>query len=61
MNRFKVSITKAFENSWSRPHIVNLEEHKIDLLRLIKKERKFIVIATDKNLDPAIMEIEYYI
>ena len=39
LDRFKVSITKAFENSWSRPHIENLEEHKIDLLRIIKKER----------------------
>ena len=58
---FKVSIIKAFENSWSHPHIVNLKEHKIDLLRLIKRESKFIVIATDKNLDPAIMEIEHYI
>ena len=36
LNRFKVSITKAFENSWSCPHIVNLEKYKIDLLRLIK-------------------------
>ena len=40
---------------------MNLEEHKIDLLRLIKKKKKFIVIATDKNLGPVIMEIEYYI
>ena len=40
---------------------MNLEEHKIDLLRMIKKGRKFVVIATDKNLGPAIMEIEYYI
>ena len=61
LTRFKTSITKAFENSWSRPHIVNIEKRKVDLLRLIKKERKFIVIATDKNLGPAIMEIEYYI
>ena len=61
LTRFKTSITKAFENSWSRPHIVNIEKRKVDLLRLIKKERKFIVIATDKTLGPAIMEIEYYI
>ena len=40
---------------------MNLEKHKVDLLRLNKKERKFIVIATDKNLGPAIWEIEYYI
>ena len=31
------------------------------MLTQIKKEQKFIVIATDKNLGPAIMEINYYI
>ena len=61
LNRFKMAVTKAFEDSWSRPHIVNLKESKINLLRMIKKERKFIIIATDKNLGPAIMEIDYYI
>ena len=40
LNRFKISITKAFKNSWSRPHIMNLEQHKIDLLRLIKKRKE---------------------
>ena len=31
------------------------------MLSRIKKERKFIVIATNKNLGPAIMKIDYYI
>ena len=44
-----------------RPHIENLERKRIDLLRQIKKERKLIIIAADKNLGPCIMEIEYYI
>ena len=40
---------------------MNLEERKIKLLKRIKEERKYIVIATDKNLGPAIMEIDCYI
>ena len=31
------------------------------MLSKIKKERKFIVIATDKKLRPAIIEIDYHI
>ena len=31
------------------------------MLSKIKKEQKIIVIATDKNLGPATIEIEYYI
>ena len=31
------------------------------MLSQIKKERKFIVIATNKNLGQAIMEIDYHI
>ena len=40
---------------------MNLEERKITLLKHIKEKRKCIVIATDKYLGPAIMEIDYYI
>ena len=61
MDSYEASVDTAFQNSWKKEHIVNLEEKKIDLLKRIKKERKYIVIATDKNLGPAIMEIEYYI
>jgi hypothetical protein len=43
------------------PPIFNLDKERIDLLRQVKKERKFIISATDKNLDPAIMEIDQYI
>ena len=40
---------------------MNLEERKIALLKRIKEERKYIIISTDKNLGPAIMEIDYSI
>lgn len=39
---------------------VNLKERKILLLIHIKEESKYNVIATNKNLGPAIVETEYY-
>ena len=54
-------VTTAFKNSWKKEHIVNLEDKKIKILSKIKKGRTFIVIATDKNLEQAIIEINYYI
>ena len=56
-----MSATTALGKTWSKPHVMNLEKCKIDLLQEIKKNRKYIIIATDKNLGPAIMEIDYYI
>jgi hypothetical protein len=41
--------------------IFNLDKERIDLLRQVKKERKCIISATDRNLGPAIMEIDHYI
>jgi hypothetical protein len=52
---------KAFMKSWKHPHLENLEQNKIDLLKSIKKERKYIIIASDKNLGPCIIEIDRYI
>ena len=61
MDSYETSVDTAFKNSWKKEHIVKFAEKKIKLLKWTKKERKYIVIATDKNLGPAIMEIEYYI
>ena len=49
LNCFKVSTTKAFENSWSRPHIANLKEHKINLPRLINKEKSPLSLRRTRN------------
>ena len=49
MDSYEASVDTAFQNSWKKEHIVNLKEKKIDLLKRIKKERKYIVIATDKT------------
>jgi hypothetical protein len=44
------------------PPIFNLDKERIELLRQVKNERKCIIIsATDKNLGPAVMEIDQYI
>ena len=61
VNRFESNCTPAFHNSWSRPFHPNLMKQQIQLLRQLKKERKFIVVATDKNLGPAIIELDQYI
>ena len=61
IDTFEKKTTEAFKRSWKRPHIENLSAIKIDLLKKIKKERKYIVIASDKNLGPCIIEIKQYI
>jgi hypothetical protein len=61
MNNFEETTKKAFIKSWKHPHLENMEQSKINLLKSIKKERKYIVIASDKNLGPCIIEIDKYI
>jgi hypothetical protein len=61
MNRFEAATKIAFTKSWKQKHLQNLKESRIDLLRSIKKERQYIVIASDKNLGPCIIEIDRYI
>ena len=61
MNTFEEAAKKAFTKSWKHPHLENMEEKKIKLLKSIKEERKYIVIASDKNLGPCIIEIDRYI
>jgi hypothetical protein len=61
IDEFEKTTTTAFRRSWKRPHIENLESSKIEMLREIKKERKYIVVASDKNLGPCIIEIQHYI
>jgi hypothetical protein len=39
----------------------NLGRHALQELRAIKREKKFMITATDKNLGPAVLETELYI
>ena len=61
INNFEQATKEAFNNSWKRPFVGNLEKKKIEMLRQIRKERKYIIVAADKNLGPCIIELEQYI
>ena len=61
MDDFELTTKNAFKASWSKPHIPNINKEKVNLLRTIKKERKFIVIAADKQLGPCVMELKQYV
>jgi hypothetical protein len=61
IDNFETATKEAFKNSWKRPFIGNLEKKKIELLRQIRKERKYIIVGADKNLGPCIIELDQYI
>jgi hypothetical protein len=61
LDEFETTSTDTFKTYRMIPPILNLDKEQIGLLRQVKKERKFIISATGKNLGPAIMEIEQYI
>jgi hypothetical protein len=49
IDNYETATAEAFQKSWKRPQIENLGKAKIDLSRNIKKERKYVVIASDKK------------
>lgn len=61
VERFFIKIDEAFLKSQRRKHKPNLNKKDIRILRQLKKERKFIIVNTDKNLGPAIIELDHYI
>jgi hypothetical protein len=61
LNEFETTSSDTFRTYRMIPPIFNLDKERINLLRQVKKERKFIISASDKNLGPAIMEIDQYI
>ena len=44
-----------------KTHIRNFEKSKIDILRAIRKEQEYIIVAADKNLGPCHLELDQYI
>ena len=61
IDTFEQSCKNAFENSWKKPHFPNLKKSDLQILKTLRKERKFITLGTDKNLGPAIIELDHYI
>jgi hypothetical protein len=56
INNFEETTNKAFQQSQKGPHVRNLDKTKIELLHTIRKERKYIIVAADKNLGPCILD-----
>ena len=54
-NKFEEATRKTFQK---RPQVGNLDKTKIELLRTIRKKRRFIIVAADKILGLCILEIE---
>jgi hypothetical protein len=61
MDDFKIWATKAFHTSCIAQHTYNLPSETIQKLHTLKKDQQFWVTAMDKNLSPAIMEMNLYI
>ena len=61
MDNFKTQTNEAFRTSRNTEHTYNLPPETIQKLRALKKDKQFRVTATDKNLGPAIMEMDVYI
>ena len=61
MDKFEKRTSEAFHTSRDAGHTYNLQPDTIQKLRALKKDQQFRVTATDKNLGPAIMEMDVYI
>jgi hypothetical protein len=49
LDEFETTTSTTFKTYRMIPPIFNLDKERIDLLRQVKKERKFIISATDKT------------
>jgi hypothetical protein len=61
INTFETRTSELFQHSRSLHHEPNLTSSELKALRAVKKEGKFVVTATDKNLGPAVMESHLYV
>ena len=61
IDMFEKAAKVAFQDCRKKPPITNMKKRIIDLLKQLKKDRKYIIIAADKNLGPCILDIELYI
>jgi hypothetical protein len=58
---FETRTSELFHHSRNLHHEPNLTSSELRALRAVKKENRFVVTATDKNLGPAVMESQLYI
>jgi hypothetical protein len=61
MDEFEKPTSEAFRTSRDAGHTYNLQPETIQKLRALRKDQQFHVTATNKNLGPAIMEMDVYI
>jgi hypothetical protein len=61
IDAFETRTAEAFHTSRNAKHNYNLPPETIQKLRALKKDQRFRVTATDKNLGPAIMVMDVYI
>ena len=61
IDKFKSTTTAMFKASQKNKPLFNLTKEQVDRLIKIKKDQKLIIVASDKGLGPAVMEIEHYI
>ena len=60
LETFKDELEKLFAQHRTKPYEANLTQSEIQTLKQIKKEKRLIILNTDKNLGPAIMETTKY-
>ena len=58
---FKKATNEAIQDCRKKSPNTNMKKKIISLLKQLKKDRKYIIIAADKNLGPCILDIELYI
>jgi hypothetical protein len=61
LTKFETATNASFQRSRQVKHNYNLHPSITDTLRDIRKTKRFCVTATDKNLGPAILDMELYI
>jgi len=61
IDKFEKDCNTAFRKSHKRAFKANLAREDIAMLKQVRRDRKFIIVNTDKNLGPSIMEIDLYI
>ena len=60
IDMFEKTTNEAFRDCRKKPPITNMKKKVIGLLKKLKKDQKYIIIAANKNLGPCILDIKLY-